>query len=154
MIVKSGNRAMAFGRDGIQNRPYTSQTNRIETKASEDRVCPGMPTEHRWPNRALYLGPAIFGAAGQKRARPPDTEPRLVTLAPCQASWHIRTIKYRGTRAPQIQPATDGPRGTTPKSKHCKNAPARRHHTRRKAIHPQARKMTHMTHFPKTPALK
>ena len=70
----------------------------------------------------------------------------MVTLAPCQASWHIRTIEYRGARAPQIQPATDGPRGPMPKSRHRKSAPARPHHARPKAIHPQASKMTHMTH--------
>ena len=70
----------------------------------------------------------------------------MVTLAPCQASWHIRTIEYRDARAPQIQPPADGPRGTMPKSKHRKNAPARPRHARPKAIHPQARKMTHMTH--------
>ena len=47
-----------------------------------------------------------------------------MTLAPCQASWQPRTIEYRGTHEPQIQSATDGQRGTMPKSRHRKSAPA------------------------------
>ena len=38
-----------------------------------------------------------------------------------------------------------------PRSRHRKNVPARPHHARPRAIHPQACKMTHMTHFPETP---
>ena len=60
-----------------------------------------------------------------------------------QASWHLRTIEYRDARAPQIQPAANDLRGYMPKSKHRKNAPARPHHPRPKAIYPQASKMTH-----------
>ena len=67
----------------------------------------------------------------------------LMTLAYCQASWHPRTIEYRGARAPQIQPATDGPRGTMPRSRHRKNAAARPHHPRPKAVHARAGAMTH-----------
>ena len=59
--------------------------------------------------------------------------------------------RMQDARAPQIQPATDGPRGTMPKSQHRKNAAARPQHGRPKAVHPQARKMTHMTHLLETP---
>ena len=75
----------------------------------------------------------------------------LMTPAPCQASWHPSTIEYRDARAPQIQPATNGPRGTMPKSRHRKNAPARPHHAGPRGIHARARKMTHMTHHDTPP---
>ena len=38
--------------------------------------------------------------------------------------------RIQGTRAPQIQTATNGPRGAMPKPRHRKNAPARPHHAR------------------------
>ena len=51
--------------------------------------------------------------------------------------------RIQGIRAPQIKPATDGPRGTMPKSRHRKNAPASPHHARPRGIHARGRKMTH-----------
>ena len=80
---------------------------------------------------------------------PPEdshSEPQFVTLAPCQASWHIRTMEYRSVRAPEIQPRPTAREAPCPGPNTAKARPRARTtpcHAMPRALHPQARTMTH-----------
>ena len=63
---------------------------------------------------------------------------KLVTLAPCQASWHFRTIEYMGARAPANPTSDQRPTRHNAQVQAPQKRIARPHFARPRAIHPQA----------------
>ena len=67
----------------------------------------------------------------------------MVTPAPCQASWHLCTIEYRGHVRPNSNQRPTAHEALCPGPGTAKTPPASPHRARPKAVQPQARTMPH-----------
>ena len=98
------------------------------TAASHPSVTPSRAASHR------------HQPAGWKHNSTPESEVNLVTLAPCQAPWHPRTIEYRAPARPKSNQRPTAREAPCPSPCTAKTHPLARTTPGRGAYTPEAAK--------------